>query len=79
MDEKDLIPIIREEEIKKAYARLAESVLDEGQVPPKPFLILREMHYPIKFVVGSVLGVFIGVMSLVIIFFLFVHIMHMEF
>jgi len=79
MDEKDLIPIIRKEEIKKAYARLQESALDEGQVPPVPFLLLREMHYPIKLVVGSVLGVFIGVTSLVVTFFLVVHLMHMEF
>lgn len=79
MDEKDLIPLIRKEEKKRAYEMLSQRVLSEGKIPPMPYLLLREMGYPIKLILGSVMGVFLGVTSLVITFILFVYIMHMEF
>ncbi len=79
MDEKDLECIIRKEEEQRARARLCISSLDETNLPAPPRLLLREMSGVVKFVFGAALGVFLGVMSLFITFFIFVYTMHMEF
>ncbi len=78
MNEKDLIRIIEKEEEQRAMARLRESVLEENHLPPPPRLFIREMSGVVKFVFGAALGVFLGVMSLFITFFIFVYTMHLE-
>ncbi len=79
MDEKDLIPLIKKEEKKRAYSRLAQSVIDKGEVAPMPYLLLREFRRPIRMVFGAVIGLSMGLFSVIFVFLLVVYIMHMEF
>jgi len=70
MKEKKLITIIEKREKKKFISHLQTLAENEGHIPPMPFLLLRKMAQPFHYAGGVYWGVFLGLLSVLLSFFI---------
>ena len=79
MYDKDILTILEREERKKLFSKLQTAAEEKGDIPPMPFLMVRKTAYPLQYTGGALLGISIGIFTLVFNFILFVRLLHLEF
>jgi len=70
MTEKKLTKIIEKRERKKFISELQTLAEKEGHIPPMPFLFLRKMARPFHYAGGAYWGVFLGLLTVLLNFFI---------
>ncbi|MFX0201096.1 MAG: hypothetical protein ACFFCW_33675 [Candidatus Hodarchaeota archaeon] len=75
----EVLTILERREREKFLSQLQATAEKMGYIPPAPFLLLRKMARPLQFVGGMLLGISLGIFTLVLNFFLFVWLLHLEF
>jgi hypothetical protein len=71
--------ILEKRERKKFLSQLQASGERTGHIPPTPFLLLRKMALALQYAGSVLLGIFLGIFTLVFNFVLFVWLLHLEF
>jgi hypothetical protein len=79
MINEETMTILERRERKKFLSQLQASAEKTGHIPPTPFLLLRKMARPLQYVGGALMGIFLGILTLVFNFVLFVWLLHLEF
>jgi hypothetical protein len=79
MSDKEVLAILEKKERKKVLSRLQSLAEEEGHVPPPPCLLLGRMAQAFQYSGGILIGVFLGLFTLVFNFILFVLLLHLEF
>jgi hypothetical protein len=70
MTEKKLTRIIEKREKRKFTSRLQTMAENEGHIPPMPFLLLRKMARPFQYAGGVYWGVFLGLLTVLLNYFI---------
>jgi hypothetical protein len=70
MTDKNLTRIIEKREKKKFISRLQTSAENEGHIPPMPPLLLRKMARPFQYAGGVYWGVFLGLLTVLLDYFI---------
>ena len=76
MVDKDLLMAIKERERKKFLAHLQALAEKEGQIPSMPFLFLRKMAQPLRYTGGFLLGLFIGIFTIIVAYLIGIILLH---
>lgn len=79
MADNELLAILEKRERKRLFSELQTSAEKEGQVPSAPFFLLRKMAYPLQCIAGVLLGIFLGVFTLLANFLVIVWLLHLQF
>ncbi len=75
----EILTILEKKEKRRFLSQLQSRSEQEGHVPSMPFLFFRNMAYPLQYAGGILLGIFLGVSTLLFIFILFVFLLHVQF
>jgi len=67
---------ISERERKKFLSHLQVLAEKEGQIPSMPFLFLRTMAQPLRYAGGFLLGLFIGVFTIIVAYYVGIMLLH---
>lgn len=78
MESQEIASILERQERQRCLLTLQERAEAEGQIPPRPFLLLRAMARPLHYVGGILLGIFLGVLTLLLNFYVFVWLFHLN-
>jgi len=76
--ENRLEKIIKERERRKFLSELQAAAEKEGHIPSMPALFLRRMEKPMQYAGGLFWGLFLGIITIIISFFLCVVIFHIR-
>jgi hypothetical protein len=76
---KEILAILEGRERKKILSQLQASAEKTGHIPSRPFLLLEKIALPLQYSGGMLLGIFLGIFTLVFNFLLFVWLLHLEF
>ena len=75
----EILTILERRERKKLLSYFQGAAEKTGHIPPIPFLLLRKMARPLQYAGSVLLGIFLGIFTLVFNFVLFVWLLHLEF
>lgn len=79
MIEEEILNILEKRERKKFLNQIQVQSVEEGHIPPMPYLFLRKLANPLQYTGGILLGIFLGLFTLILNFVLFVLLFHLEF
>lgn len=77
--DEEILTILEKKEKRRFFHQLQSRSEEEGHIPPMPFLFFRNMAYPLQYIGGILLGICLGVSTLLFIFILFVFLLHVQF
>ncbi|MCF6158407.1 MAG: hypothetical protein E3K32_07510 [wastewater metagenome] len=77
-DDNEIVVILEKRERKRFFYQIQRESEEKGLIPPAPFLFLKTMVRPLQYTGGILLGVFLGIFSLIFVFLLFVYLLHLE-
>lgn len=78
MERPEIASILEKEERERCLWRLQAQAEGEGRIPPRPFLLLRTMARPLHYAGGILFGIFLGVLTLLLNFYVFVWLFHLN-
>lgn len=71
--------LLEREERQKALAELQAAAQEQDDIPGFPFLLLRDMASPVQILGGVVIGILLGVFTLLSNFLVVVWLLHLSF
>ena len=77
MMDKKILKIIEERERRKCLSHLQSQAESNGDIPRMPFLYLRKLLKPLQYTGGILLGLYAGLFSVIINYFIIVLLFHM--
>jgi len=79
MVDEEILTILERKERRRFFFQLQALAEEEGHIPPMPSLLLRKTAHPFQYIGGILLGIFLGLFTLIFNFLLFVWLLHLEF
>ena len=78
MKNKEIIAIIEALERKRIFQKLQNSAEKDGHIPPMPNLILIKLGRPIQIVGGILIGLIVGIFTVIANYYILVTMLHLE-
>lgn len=79
MINEEIVTILEKRERKRLFSHLQASAESERHIPPMPFLILRKTSRILQHTGGVLIGIILGIFTLIFNFVLLIRLLHLEF
>lgn len=78
MADEEIVTILEKIERKRFFIQIQAQAEKEGHVPRMPFLFLRKLSKYLQYTGGILLGIFLGIFTLILTYLSIVYFLHLQ-